>query len=551
MLEPRRSLISLASDTIYGASESILRALAPAPEPLMTSGGAITYCRSEFDPEHAMSAIAGYPWARVGIMAKAVDLSGIPLIAIDDNGDKLEKHWFIDLMKRPDKGWSGTRWRRQMWADLKASGNFYARKIGAAPSLPPSRLKRLHPSLMKLQVDAVTEEPLYWVYRETTRYSLDEIMHIADVSWRSAAGMQHIGESPIRPLAVSIQAAIDARRQAGKAAKRGRLEMLLSAPRGASFGRKGADDLKAAWLEGAESGAGVYVATQGVVATPLSLTARDTEWALLDERTRDETLSVLGVPPVRAQLPSANYGAARQEMRQYWETNIGDSRLVDDEFSYLAGVTIKHSFEAVEALQTSYTERLTRAVMWHEKLGATPYDAAQTEQFLNPPLVKGEPGPASRSPTLGFAMIGQITSMQAIVSQVVAGEIGASTAQAMLELGVGMTAEGAAKVVADLVASPALEMSATAARAHAALRLAAAAIMAEDAPAWSTVAGLVACSLGRAGVPEDIATHAAQRAADSYESNAAGGHRIECDTLPVFGTEHADLIAREMESAHE
>lgn len=495
MLDTRRSWIRLASDTAWGLGESVQRALLPSPQPLLTSGGAMLYAQSEYSPEHAMSPLGGYPWARVGLLAKAVDLAGLPVIAFGTDGRPDPDHWFVRLLERPDRGWSGVRWRRQLVVDLKATGNSYHRKICPPGSTRPIRLRRLHPATMTLVVDSVTEEPLHWMYRGRIQYALDEIMHIADVSWRDDVALQYIGESPIRSLKISITAAIDARRQAGKAAKRGRLEMLLSAPKGTSFGRKGVEDLKASWLDGVERGDGIYVATQGVVATPLSMIARDTEWALLDERTRDETLSVLGVPPVRAQLPSANYGAARQEMRQYWETNKGDTSLIDAEFSHVAGTKVKHSFESVEALQTAYTERLSRVEAW-VRLGANPLEAARAEGFENPPLTAD-----SRPATSGT----------------------------------------------DLVPPSTQQVDAPAARAYRALQHASLLVMASEQREWGDVAFSVAQCLEAVGVPRDVARVAAARAADAFESQM-DVDRIECDTLPAFGTEHAGIIADEMEA---
>lgn len=377
--------------SLFGAA--VRRALTPTQVYALsgTIGGGRQEVASEYSPERAMSSIAGYPWSRVGVLSVAADLSGLPLVA-SVGGQRVEgEHWFVRLMKRPDVGWSGVRWRRQVVTDLKSAGNAYAR-IYRDSAGRPYRLRRIHPD----NVSAMTDDGELQAWKLFGRevVSVMDIMHVADVSWRPDPAQSLIGESPVRPLAVSTAAAISARRQAGAAAKRGRLEMLLSAK--AAIGQGGLEQVRTQYVESMQSGDGVFVTSHGITAQPMSLSPRDTEWAELDIRTRDETLAVHGVPPVRAQLPSANYGAAKQEMRQYWESScMRLADLIDAELSYVADpsgqTTIAHSFEKVEALQTSYTERLSRVKMWVD-LGASPYRAALHEGFALPPLdVSTEP----------------------------------------------------------------------------------------------------------------------------------------------------------------
>jgi phage portal protein BeeE len=375
---------------LTSVSGAIQRAFTPVALLSATSNdrAATSYTRSEFSSEAAMSALAGYPWARVGVLSVASDLAGLTLVAKQDGKQIEAGHWMIALLRRPDVGWSGVRWRRQLVADLKSTGDFFARIY--AVNGRPYRLKRLHPEKVVAVSDA-DGDLLGWQFDGKAEIiPTSEMLHIADVTWRAEASSQHLGESPVRCLSISTRAALDARRQAGIAAKRGRVEMMLSFPVTAAVGVAALDKVRQSYKENVENGDGVFITSGGVVATPLSLTPRDTEWQALDLRTRDEWLAVMGVPPVRAQLPSANYGAAKQEMRQYWESSCKAlAQLIDAEISYLAdptgSVQICHSFEGIEALQTSYTERLTRVGMWVE-LGATPYEAAKAEGFDVPPL---------------------------------------------------------------------------------------------------------------------------------------------------------------------
>lgn len=374
--------------------DTIARAFAP-PVPVSVmgarSGVAAAYAGQEYDAEHALSVMAAYSWGATALTALANDMSSLPIELYDADGEPVSKHWFIDLMRRPDPEWSGVRWRRQMAVDYLGSGNAYARKW-RTPAGRLYRLQRLHPRRMVRLGDVETGEHHGWVYDGRIHLKPEDVLVFAQPGWRDDPNLENLGESPIRALGTGIQSAIDARKQAGKAARRGRHE-FIAAPKelvGAKSVRAFRDEVEAS----GQRGDAALVVDRPWDISQTSLTARDTEWHQLGIDTRDETLGRFGVPPVRAGMAGANYGESKQQMRLYWQSSVMPHTVLwDAEFTELVvaeGMTVRHSYEGVEALQTSLTERLNRVTVWVQ-LGATPYEAAKQEGFHEPPLTKGAP----------------------------------------------------------------------------------------------------------------------------------------------------------------
>lgn len=469
-----------------------------------SSGAALAFAEAEYDAEHAGSAIAAYPWARVGVDAIATNLSQVPIVALDANGERVTSHWILDLLRRPQPSMGGKRWRRQMVADFMSSGNMFAVKVRDSAGRT-IRLRRRHPRGWSVETDRLGDISA-WIDSSGKRYSPDEVFHVGDISWRDDAALSHIGESRIRPLDLGIRAATAARAQAGKAAKRGRLETLVTTD--GPLGPDGADKLSDRFEDVRRKGNGTIVAGGGLKVIPLSLSPRDTEWDGLDTRTSVEALAVMGVPPVRAQLPSANYGAAKQEMRQYWENLQAIAELIDEELTELANgeVTVRHSFEKVEALQTSYTERLSRVQQW-VNLGATPYEAAKFEQFVDAPLTPDtEPRAATQHPPPNPAL--QVDTPQA---QSMAADIA-------------RTLQDAAGWLQDAVSVDLLEMPST--RYMLTDRL-------SDGP----------LSDRAASVADELIDAAIQ-------ARRIDGGTVQCRDLAAFGTDYAAALAAEMEHQH-
>lgn len=360
--------------------------------PLTIASASLTsepIARAEYDPEHAMSALAAYPWARVAILAVATDMSSRPIALYNrKTRRRVEQHWLLDVLRRPDPEWSGLRWRRQIDTDYLAAGYCFAR-LYRSPLGTIVRMERIHPARVERYEDQETGQYLGWILDGITHLQPGECFVVSQPSWRKGANLQHIGESPIRALDLQIRGALGAVRQANTAASRGRHEMILTPEKDSPLGAKGAADLANAVERSAREGKAALVLSHGIAVHNVSSQMREGEYQQLQVGARDATLASFGVPPVRAQLPSANYGAAKQEMRQYWESTVKPHNdLFDAEFSELVwseGLVAMSGYEDVEALQTSRTERLNRVTVW-EQLGATPHRAAQFEGFMEPPL---------------------------------------------------------------------------------------------------------------------------------------------------------------------
>ncbi len=367
--------------------------------PVYGRGGGAIPARPEYSVDTSMSALVRSPWVWACVEAISTDLSGLPIVVETGTGldrSQSSSHWLIDLLDRPSPSVGGRRFRRQLLTDLLLSGNAYVRVWRSGGR--PVRLGRIVPQLIEASVGA-DGEVVGWRLTATGQVlGPDDVLHIAGISWTATQALA-LGESPIRPLHLALQVERDSRVQAGRSARRGRLEMMLTpaAPE-VVLGPEQVDDIVQHYAASAERGDGVYVVNKLMTATPLSLSARDGEFLGISDRNRAEVLAVFGVPPTRVNEPAANYGTAKQQMRTYWEGLQGRAALLDDELSRLAepGTRVRHSFAGVEALQTSQTERQARAVVWRESLGMSAEDAAAYEGFYDAPV--SEQSIADRAP---------------------------------------------------------------------------------------------------------------------------------------------------------
>lgn len=356
-----------------------------------------------YPAEQAMSALVANPWVWACAHAIVTDLCGLPLVA--ETGTGIERTVSHDdpalrLLAQPSPKVSGIRFRRQLVLD-SVFGNAYIRVWRDGPGRPVM-LGRIPPGMIEAQVGRNGEE-LGWTLPATgERLRWDDVLHISDPSWEHTAALV-FGDSPIQPLALGLSVDRDTRKQSGRAARRGRLEMMLT-PDGAEvvLSKESTGAMVEQYVRSTESGHGLYVVNKSMKATPLTLTARDGEFLGITDRLRSEILAVFGVPPVRAGEPAANYGTAKQQMRTYWETLQGRAALIDDELSRLAepGVRIRHSFANVEALQTSRTESQARGVIWMREFGMSPSEAASYEGFGDAPVADEAPAKPSAAPTI-------------------------------------------------------------------------------------------------------------------------------------------------------
>lgn len=364
-----------------------------------SAGGGGSPTEPPYNVDRTMQALASNPWVYACVQAIATDLSGLPLVVEKGTGNnktQTSDDPILTLFDYPHPKTTGRRLRRQGLGDFKLAGNSYTR-VWRDPAGAPIQLGRCPPQIPK-PIVGKDGEPLAWDL-DGTRLPWTDILHVADISWQATEALVY-GQSPITPLALGLQMDRDSRIQVGRSAKRGRLEMMLT-PKDpfTHLPAQSVRDIRNEAVASMLAGDGVYVVSDAMEATALSLSPREGEFLGIRDRTRSEILAVMGVPPVRAGEPAANYGTAKQQMRTYWETLQGIAALFDDEYSRLApmGTRIRHSFAGVEALQTSQTERQARAAIWVATFGMSPRDAARYEGFIDAPVPEG-PAPSDAAP---------------------------------------------------------------------------------------------------------------------------------------------------------
>lgn len=359
----------------------------------VASAGSIPVVQG-YPTQRSMSAMAAFPWVRACVLAVVDDLSGLPLYAVEEDSAggraRQSSNPVLDALRRPGSI-TGRRLRRQLLVDFLLTGNAYIyvpSPAGMALGLSP--LIRLHPSLVEVECNAYGLVTGY-KYNGIDRYSTEEVLHVADVSWADNVE-QVLGESAIRTLHDDLTSMKAAKEMSARAAKRGRPDFLVSSKDpNVGLGKDGARKVAEA-IEGALSrGHGALVVDEALDVTPLGLTPHDIEFQQQNEATIYAILAVFGVVPVRVGLPGANYGTAKTQMRSYWERLQHLAALFDDEISRLTGnprVRIEHDFTSVDALQVAQTERLERVAAW-VAIGADPREAAEYEGFINPPVAAG------------------------------------------------------------------------------------------------------------------------------------------------------------------
>jgi HK97 family phage portal protein len=386
--------LALRPGLVERARQWVTRMLVPMP--LVATSGAPIGARPQYSARTAMSSAAAFPWVWASVQAIATDLSGLPLrgvretVRTEGRRRYIERefddaHWVLRLLQKPNPRESGVRFRRQVYADFVLTGNAYVWRIGEGST---ASLQRLHPAHVTPMLDARTGlvEEYQWGDR---KLPAEEVLHIADISWTDDVSAV-LGESVVRCLHDGLTASKESRQQAARAAKRGRLEMLLAPtdPVG-TMGPEASARLKEAYESAVQRGDGVVVLNKAIEATPLSFSPRELEYQALNEQVRDEISAAFGVPPVRLGIPTANYGTAKQQMRQYAERLQRIAALFDDEISRLVigeDVRICHDFTDLEALQTSFTERQMRASVWVTAFGVSPKEAARYEGFDDAPI---------------------------------------------------------------------------------------------------------------------------------------------------------------------
>lgn len=325
-----------------------------------------------------------YVWACVTKIAE--DLAGLPLIAVEigPDGTAGQVVRLPDaLIRRPNASQTWPELRAQLVADEALSGNAYLYHP------PGAGAYRLHPALVQIQADDFGL-PASYKFNARTTFPLSEVGHVMGLSWADSTQML-VGESPMRALHDELQAAASAKAQAAVAAKRGRAEWLLTpSSDDDAFGGPGSvDEVRTAFEKQSRDGLGTIFVGSPLTATPLTMTLRDMEYQVLQERADFAILAVLRVPPSVIGIPAANYGTSKQDARSYWDGLKPRAQRFDAMLTELFGIPgrleIRHDFSRVEPLQVSRTEQIEQGARLVE-LGAMPHAALKWCGLPDPPM---------------------------------------------------------------------------------------------------------------------------------------------------------------------
>lgn len=342
-----------------------------------------------YDVETAMSAYAAFPWVYAALLRASGDLAGLPLRVVQGRGKSahvLDDHPLYDLLARPFVGWTGRQLRRQLYVDVRLTGNAVCAYVGVGRAVS---VLRLHPTRTTIEPDSKLGAGHY-IHDSTRRYAAEDIAHVRLPSWEDdPRGLW--GAGAIQALHDDLTTDRRAARSASLLAKRARPDMIVSP-----------SDSKVQWtdefrkalktkLDLLLSGGGTVVISGGAKIDLPSWRPRDIEFPALRQLVREAVLAVTGVPPHMVGLPTANYAQAREQTLVYWEMLRAYAADFEDAlWNPLArrfgnDLSISHDLSGVDILQEARTARLARVQQWW-LLGMEASAAAAYEGFSDAPL---------------------------------------------------------------------------------------------------------------------------------------------------------------------
>lgn len=373
--------------------------------------------REDYSVAQSMSAFAAFGWVRAAVMAKAEDLSGLPIRVHRGRGkaaERIDDHPVLRLLGAPTTR-GGALWlRMQLVVDLELVGDAYVLWTSASRSGPPSALFRLHPRRVDIVPgpNGLVDQYVYDAAGRRTAYPWDRVLHTRLPSWQD--GPESLfGTGAIETMHNLLSAELALQKRTADAARRGRPDAIVR-PADATTPIWTPDQIKAFKrdLQQAmnDSHGGVMVLGARAALDVLAWSPRDLETEPQRRMNREEILAVLGVPPTRLQLPTANYAQSQDAMTQYWEGLRARAKLYDEQLTRLAqaidrrdDVYVEHDFARVSYLQGERTARQNRALAWYYA-GLPLAAAASYEGFDDLPVpeeAEEDAAPLVGDPALG------------------------------------------------------------------------------------------------------------------------------------------------------
>lgn len=361
--------------------------LLPNPQPGAAGAPGVS---ADYSPLTSLSAMAAFPAVFACASAVAEDLSGLPFHVGRKGPDGRlvpdPLHPVRQLLEQPSPWESGVRFRAQRVIDLRLARNAWWVRQEQAGS---TRLRRLHPEHVRVIEDS-DGDPIGVEYGGR-KFPMSMVYRVSGPSWTDGPSWVH-GESAIRPLNDDLETVRASKRMTRNASKRGRPSLFISGSHDMLLSEEAIDGIKGKYNKAMANGDEVFFAGAGLEAKPTSWSPKDLEFLEVHKQALSSVQMVLGVPAVRLGLPDANYGTAKAQYRQYWDSlralqvqiDAEDTRLVRDATGDLS-LYVWSDFSRVEALQDSYTDRLTRAGILVQQFGAAPADALRYEGFTDAP----------------------------------------------------------------------------------------------------------------------------------------------------------------------
>lgn len=352
--------------------------------------------RQQYDPMTALSAYGGHGYTHAAVVRSSQDLAALPIVLLKGKGQDAEEitdSYFLDLMQMPSINSDGFLFREQLAMDLMLSGNCYVVLLGV--SQQPTSLIRLHPDNVEIQTDRTgITGYIHSSDGESVIYPPDRVIHLRGASYASGPASLY-GTGIVEPLAMEINADINAMRLASDSSSKGRPDVLLS-PKDETdiWGYERRREILDQYNGLSKSG-GAMVLSGQIDVTELKLSPRDVEYEKARIMARESISAVAGVPPSILGLPTANYATSRQEALNYWEMQQKKGVRFEQLFTTVAKLFdeeyhCKLDYSGIEALQSKRDAQLARITL-HIANGMNPADAYAYEGLQDAPELSEPP----------------------------------------------------------------------------------------------------------------------------------------------------------------
>ena len=350
-----------------------------------------------YDQRRAMSALVASPFYTACVQAKATDLAGLPIVVarkVRRKGavvfEPLDSHPLIDLLDAPtsDPTYTGRMWRAQWFTDRLCAGTAGA-LIGWHNGRPKT-LQRMHPARIDLEPSRTGGVRSIGYARNlgesAQSYDPSTVLLWRNISWQDdPTELFGLGMTQVLDADISAEHALA--RNTERSARKGRPDAVYR-PMSADvvWGR---DQLRNMKVEVANlmksSDGGVAVLSGSGQLEPLGWSPQDMASSEQRHEVRIAVMALLGVPPIRLGLETANYATAREQLQVYWSTLQADAMGFDEQLQRLADkydedLVVYHDFSGVEALQESIDAKLAR-VERHIRNGMSMAQAYAYEGF--------------------------------------------------------------------------------------------------------------------------------------------------------------------------